>query len=47
LFPGRSLWITPEKSNRVYLGTNTIPMKHVCPKTEGLNVDIFSIFNEN
>lgn len=37
LFPGKSCFIFPEHSNRVFLGTNTIPMHNICPKLRGFN----------
>lgn len=40
LYPGRSFFIIPEYTNRVHLGTNTLPMYNVCPKLRGLNKDI-------
>ena len=43
LYPGRSLFVFPEHSRYVHLGTNTNPMYKVCPKLNGWNEDIFSI----
>lgn len=43
LWGGRSSWIFPEYSRYVHLGTNTLPMHKVCPKTQGFGRDIFAI----
>ncbi len=47
LFPGRSNFIFPEYSNRVFLSTNTIPMYNICIRTEGYLKDIFTVRGEN
>lgn len=47
LFTGRSCYIFPEYSNRVFLGSNTLPMYGVCPRLNGLNEDIHSLFCES
>lgn len=46
LFTGKSCFIFPEYSNRVFLGTNTIPMHNICPKLRGFNQDIHQVFCE-
>lgn len=43
LWVGRSLFLFPDYSRYVHLGTNTIPMYNTCIHLRGYNQDIFSI----
>ena len=43
LYPGRAMFVFPEYSRHVHLGTNTNPMYSVCPRLMGWNQDIFAI----
>jgi len=47
LFAGRSSFIFPEHSNRVFLGTNTLPMYNICTSLEPLNQGVHNVFCES
>ena len=47
LFPGRVSFVFPEYSNYVFLGTNTLPMMRVCPKSQGYFHDIQMVMTDS
>lgn len=47
LFPGRVNFVFPEYSNFVFVGTNTLSMMRVCPKTQGYLNDIQMVLTES
>lgn len=47
LFPGRASFIFSEHSDRVHLGSNTIPMYNICPKLVGFGRDVIRVQTES
>lgn len=47
LYPGRSMFAFPEYSRFVHLSTNTLPMYSICPRTQGMNKDIFMVQSDD
>lgn len=43
VYAGRSLFVLPDNSRHVYLGTNTMPYYRVCTQLKGFLHDVFSI----